>query len=157
MVERSNEVVILNPSYWADRSLDLVQLLRRGTQSGTVGDPTGKPPDPEVKFTIVDPDYWAGHPQALRDALRHASGTGAESAGGGALGAGAIGTTQERLTLTVEEAAQVLGISRAFAYESVRRGDIPHIKIGRRLLIPKVALDRLLASATAEDPDSPGS
>ncbi len=38
-----------------------------------------------------------------------------------------------RLTLTVEEAAQVLGISRAFAYEAVRRGEIPSIKIGRRV------------------------
>ena len=32
----------------------------------------------------------------------------------------------ERLTYSVEEAATVLGISRAFAYEPVQRGDIPH-------------------------------
>ena len=50
----------------------------------------------------------------------------------------------QRLTLTVEEAASTLGISRATAYEAVSRGEIPCIRIGRRILIPKVALDRLL-------------
>lgn len=55
-----------------------------------------------------------------------------------------------RLTLTVEEAATTLGISRAFAYESVARGDIPSIRIGRRILIPKVALERLLEGSTPE-------
>jgi len=52
----------------------------------------------------------------------------------------------QRLTLTVEEAAMALGISRAFAYECVARGDIPCIRIGRRILIPKVALEKLLGS-----------
>lgn len=50
----------------------------------------------------------------------------------------------QRLTLTVEEAAQVLGISRAFAYESVAKGEIPCIRIGKRILIPKVALEKML-------------
>ncbi len=49
-----------------------------------------------------------------------------------------------RLTLTVEEAAATLGISRAFAYESVARGDIPSIRIGRRILVPKAALEKML-------------
>lgn len=53
-----------------------------------------------------------------------------------------------RLTLTVEEAAAALGISRAFAYESVNRGDIPSIRIGRRILVPKAALDRMLSGET---------
>ncbi|MDE3205945.1 MAG: helix-turn-helix domain-containing protein [Acidobacteriota bacterium] len=35
-----------------------------------------------------------------------------------------------------------LGISRASAYEAVRRGDIPAIRIGRRILVPRVALQR---------------
>ena len=50
----------------------------------------------------------------------------------------------QRLTMTVEEAAVVLGISRATAYDAVSRGEIPCIRIGRRILIPKVALERLL-------------
>jgi excisionase family DNA binding protein len=41
------------------------------------------------------------------------------------------------LTLTVEEAAAPLGISRPFAYEAVRRGEIPSIRIGRRVLVPE--------------------
>jgi excisionase family DNA binding protein len=51
---------------------------------------------------------------------------------------------QQRLTMTVEEAAVALGISRATAYEAVSRGEIPCIRIGRRILIPKVALEKLL-------------
>ena len=53
----------------------------------------------------------------------------------------------QRLTMTVEEAAVVLGISRATAYDAVSRGEIPCIRIGRRILIPKVALERLLDGA----------
>ncbi|MHB8438522.1 MAG: helix-turn-helix domain-containing protein [Acidimicrobiales bacterium] len=52
-----------------------------------------------------------------------------------------------RLTLSVEEAAEALGISRALAYEAVRRGEIPNIRIGRRILVPRSALDRLLAGS----------
>lgn len=51
----------------------------------------------------------------------------------------------QRKTLTVEEAARHLGIGRNTAYEAVRRGEIPTIKIGRRLLVPAAALDRMLA------------
>ncbi len=53
----------------------------------------------------------------------------------------------DRLTYTVEEAAAVLGISRAFAYEAVHRGEIPHLRLGRRILIPRSALTRLVESA----------
>ena len=52
--------------------------------------------------------------------------------------------TNERITLTVEEAARLLGISRAKAYECVRTGEIPSISFGRRRLVPRVALERLL-------------
>ena len=49
--------------------------------------------------------------------------------------------------MTVEEAAVILGISRAFAYGAVVRGEIPCIHIGRRILISKVAMEKLLESA----------
>ena len=55
--------------------------------------------------------------------------------------------------LTVEEAAAVLRISRASAYEAARiwrttrRDGLPVIQIGRRLLVPRTALQALLASA----------
>lgn len=41
-----------------------------------------------------------------------------------------------RLTVTVEEAAEVLGISRGLAYDLVRRGEVPSVRLGRRLLVP---------------------
>jgi excisionase family DNA binding protein len=43
----------------------------------------------------------------------------------------------------VEEAAAALGISRAFAYEAVTRNEIPHVRIGRWILIPRAALERM--------------
>ena len=50
-------------------------------------------------------------------------------------------------TLTVEEAGEMLGLSRGLAYDAVGKGEIPSVRIGRRILIPRVALDRLLESA----------
>jgi excisionase family DNA binding protein len=106
----------------------------------------------------VDAEYWASSLRELQEVLTLASTTvpfpGATSPAGGRA-PGAAGANLERLTLTVEEAATILGISRAFAYESVRRGDIPHVKIGRRLLVPRAALNRLLDSAEAMEADDP--
>ena len=48
------------------------------------------------------------------------------------------------LTYTVTEAAALLGISRTTAYECVRRGEIPSLTLGRRVVISRVALERLL-------------
>ena len=49
-----------------------------------------------------------------------------------------------RLTMSVEEAGQLLGISRGLAYELVSRGDIPSIRLGRRIVVPRRALNQLL-------------
>ena len=46
--------------------------------------------------------------------------------------------------LTPVEAARMLRIGRNAAYEAIGRGDIPSIRIGRRLLVPKAALRRML-------------
>ena len=51
---------------------------------------------------------------------------------------------EDKVVLTVEEAAELLRISRTTAYEAVRRGEIPALHIGRRLLIPVQAILRLL-------------
>jgi len=51
----------------------------------------------------------------------------------------------EKLTISVTEAGQILGISRTAAYEAARNGQIPTVRIGRRLLVPVAALERLLA------------
>ena len=50
--------------------------------------------------------------------------------------------------LTAGEVAQVLRIGRNTVYEYLRTGRIPSVKIGRRLLIPKAALLRLLEDVT---------
>ncbi len=55
-----------------------------------------------------------------------------------------------RLTLTVEEAARLLGISRALGYELVARGELPSIRLGRRIVVPRRALEALLESGTRE-------
>ncbi|MGO8863405.1 MAG: helix-turn-helix domain-containing protein [Acidimicrobiales bacterium] len=44
----------------------------------------------------------------------------------------------------MEAAAELLGISRALAYEAVQRGEIPHIRIGKRILVPKSKLQQLV-------------
>jgi excisionase family DNA binding protein len=53
----------------------------------------------------------------------------------------------ERVTLTVDEARRMLGLSRGSAYEAVRTGSIPSVRIGKRILIPRAALTRLLDKA----------
>jgi excisionase family DNA binding protein len=53
----------------------------------------------------------------------------------------------ERLTLAVEEAAAQRGISRTLAYELVRHGEIPSLRLGRRRLVPEHALNLMLQAA----------
>ena len=54
----------------------------------------------------------------------------------------------ERLTLTIEEAGKLLGISRPTAYKLAKAKQIPTINLGRRIFIPKAALERMLANAS---------
>jgi excisionase family DNA binding protein len=55
----------------------------------------------------------------------------------------------EQPTVTVDEAAAVLGIGRNAAYAATRTGELPSIRIGRRTLIPTAELRRLLRVDTA--------
>ena len=61
----------------------------------------------------------------------------------GARTSGPLGE-RDRLVLTITEAAEVLGISRAFAYELAARGELPMIRLGRRRLVPRKALLAML-------------
>ena len=54
----------------------------------------------------------------------------------------------ERRTFTVPEAAKALGIGGAAAYEGARTGQIPTIRIGKRILVPVAALERMLEQAS---------
>lgn len=49
-----------------------------------------------------------------------------------------------RLVRTVTEAAAMLGISRAFAYRLVKTGELHHIRLGRRVLVPYKAILELV-------------
>jgi excisionase family DNA binding protein len=49
-----------------------------------------------------------------------------------------------RLTYTVDEAAKLLGLGRNHAYEAAKSGELPSIRIGKRILIPRAALERML-------------
>jgi hypothetical protein len=57
----------------------------------------------------------------------------------------------ERLTYTVEEAAKILGICRALAY---RKGVLPTVQIAGRRLVPRQALERMLAETATDEPPS---
>lgn len=50
----------------------------------------------------------------------------------------------EKLTLTVPEVAKLLGISRNAAYLAVSKNSIPSLRIGKRILVPRGALERFL-------------
>lgn len=54
----------------------------------------------------------------------------------------------ERATYTVEEVAQLLGLSRNNAYRAVRDGEIPAKKVGRRWVVPCKAFDAWLDDCT---------
>ena len=49
-----------------------------------------------------------------------------------------------RATYTVPKAGEKLGVGKNTAYEAARTGQIPTIRVGRRILVPKFLLDRLL-------------
>jgi excisionase family DNA binding protein len=53
---------------------------------------------------------------------------------------------QDRLAVTVDEASELLGISKWLGYEMVAQGKLPALRLGRRLIIPLSALERLLDS-----------
>jgi excisionase family DNA binding protein len=55
--------------------------------------------------------------------------------------------SDSRLTISVEDAARLLGISRGLAYEAARRGELPVIRLGRRLLVPRARLLELVSPA----------
>jgi len=48
------------------------------------------------------------------------------------------------LTLSVEEAARILGISRGLGYELARSGRIPVLRLGKRLVVPRAQLMAML-------------
>ena len=61
---------------------------------------------------------------------------------------GASGLPVKRLAVTPREAFELLSIGRDTGYEAIRRGEIPSVKIGRRILVPIAGLEKMLADAS---------
>ena len=72
------------------------------------------------------------------------------NSGGGGSGLPRHADLDKRLCITVPEAAAMLGLSRNFAYELVEQKQLPVIKFGKRLLIPRVALEKMLEKGVPE-------
>ena len=60
---------------------------------------------------------------------------------------------EDKLVYSVTEIAELLGIGRSKAYELVRSGTIPSLRLGRRIVIPKLALSRFLAECAHQNAD----
>jgi excisionase family DNA binding protein len=74
----------------------------------------------------------------------------AKNSGGGRRALPRQAANGNRLCIAVPEAAEMLGISRNFAYELVKQKQLPVIRFGKRLLIPRVALEKLLEKGAVE-------
>lgn len=61
----------------------------------------------------------------------------------------------DSLVLTAVETARLLRIGRGTVYEQIRCGNIPSIRIGRRILVPKAALMKMLEGAKKGDSSPP--
>ncbi|MDP9333113.1 MAG: helix-turn-helix domain-containing protein [Actinomycetota bacterium] len=59
-----------------------------------------------------------------------------------------VTNADQPLVLSVGAAARMLGISRARAYELVARGELAHIRLGRRVVVPRRAIDQLIEDAS---------
>ncbi len=58
------------------------------------------------------------------------------------------GAPVERATYTVPQAGKRLGIGKNAAYEAARTGQIPTIRIGRRIVVPIAAFEKMLELGT---------
>lgn len=65
----------------------------------------------------------------------------------------ALTARQQRLTLSVEQAAALLGVSRGYAYEQIRTGGFPVqvVRIGTRIVVPRAPLMALLGAGEGRE------
>ncbi len=61
----------------------------------------------------------------------------------------------DRLLIGVKEAAQLLGIGRDSAYQLIREGRLPALRIGRRILVPSAALEGWVLEQASSPPRPP--
>ena len=68
-------------------------------------------------------------------------------------------TSAQRLTLTVPEVADLLGVHPLTVRAAIKRGEIPAVSVGRRVLVPRLRLEQFLSgngSADRGDPHEDG-
>jgi excisionase family DNA binding protein len=63
---------------------------------------------------------------------------------------------EEKWVLTPKEASRLLGLGRGLTYEAIRRGDIPSLRIGGRILIPLKLLKRQIEGGEFKKVDESG-
>ena len=63
---------------------------------------------------------------------------------------------QKKLTITVDECANLLGISRGLCFQMVHEGKIPHLRFNKRIVIPRWAIERLLQEPKPLNPTAVG-
>ena len=56
-------------------------------------------------------------------------------------------TNRDRAVMTVDELAGYLEISRHSAYAQLRAGAVPHLRLGKRFIIPRAAIEKWMAEA----------
>lgn len=144
------EVTVTGLDYWAAHVGDLADRLALADVT-EVGPPQRTTVTEGEALQVKDPGAWAANQDELREALRVAGYAAPTLSGlspvGTLPGHRNLPKPEDRLVYTVEEAANLLGISRSFAYEAVQKGLVPSMRIGRRILVPKAALERFLAAA----------
>jgi excisionase family DNA binding protein len=59
-------------------------------------------------------------------------------------------------TVSVREAAKALGVAEATLYAAARRGEIPSLKLGDRVLLSREWLENAVPRPTCDDPSTPG-
>jgi excisionase family DNA binding protein len=57
----------------------------------------------------------------------------------------------ECLTYSIPQAGRLLGFGRNASYEAARRGELPTIRFGRKIRVPKAGVQRLLDGATPKE------
>lgn len=148
--QQPGERIVRDALYWLEH-LDDLRAVLSDRVDGDVN-PPGQTSHVQVPvIAIRSPSFWVAEPLALREALVTAA---FEHAARVPVPGQAA---EKRLTLTVEAAAEVLGISRAFAYEAVRRGHIqcpaprpPPRRTGRTPPPPATALlDRIRSTKSS--------
>lgn len=66
-----------------------------------------------------------------------------------------LSDVRNRATVTIEEAAELIGMGRSAAYEAARRGDLPTLRLGRRLFVPVPRLLDMLGVGSPERAEVP--